>query len=390
MAARYCASCGRPLTDEEVQFGVSMCGACAASASEASSTPAEDISLPRQPPGGESTVNLRIDYPERLSRWLLFVKWLFVIPAYIALFLYAIAVSMTTFISFWAILFSGRYLSGGFEFARGYMALQARTYAYFPLLLTDQYPLASRPEKERAVRYDVEEPERLSRWLLLLKLASSLLSVVGTLTTLVAWFLVALVAVPIWFVILFMGRIPRGMFNFVVAVAQWIARVTAWQWLLRDDWSLFGTTTPVRVIVGAGAVAALGLTAFSYAGMPGITNDWLAEITGVDEGEAVVEQFLQAGRASDIEGAIALTVDPRGMRGEVENLIEDNRYLFEGFQNAKTAGWEFSKETGRDDTLELEGELVYESDPKGRFSAVLLKQEGTWKIASLWIERPPP
>ena len=108
-----------------------------------------------------TTVNLEIDYPERLSRWLLFVKWLFVIPAFIVVVLYGIAVFVTTFISFWAILFTGRCPSGLFEFARGYMTLYARTAAYFPLLLTDGYPLAQR-ELEEDVLYEAGYPDQPS------------------------------------------------------------------------------------------------------------------------------------------------------------------------------------------------------------------------------------
>ena len=246
--ARFCANCGNRLSTADWATGVTP------TAQEA--RPAEGHPPPSQPPEGGVPVNLRIDYPERLSRLLLFVKWLFVIPALIVVGLYGIAVFITTFISFWAILFTGRYPSGLFDFAREYMALYARTAAYFPLLLTDRYPLASRLETDEEVRYEVEQPEELSRGLLLLKLVTFFLGVVGTLTTLVAWFLVLLVAIPAWFVILFAGRFPRAMFNFTVSLAQWTVRVTAWQWLMRDEWSLFATTRPVAYLVGVGVLLA--------------------------------------------------------------------------------------------------------------------------------------
>jgi signal peptidase I len=238
-------------------------------------TPAEGISSTSQPRQSDASVNLHIDYPERLSRWLLLVKWLFVIPSVIVLFLYGMAVFITTFISFWAILFTGRYPGGLFGFARGYMALQARTYAYFPLLLTDQYPLASRLEAEKDVRYEIEEPERLSRGLLLLKLLSFLLDVVGTLTGVMA-FVLFLAAIPAWFAILFTGRYPRGVFDFMVAVAQWIARATAWEYLLRDEWRLFATTPVVGLFVGTGALAAalLGLLAITPLAGSAILQDF--------------------------------------------------------------------------------------------------------------------
>jgi len=211
-----------------------------------------------------TNVNLKVEYPDSLSRRLLFVKWLLAIPPLILLSLYGIAVLVTTFISFWAILFTRRYPGGLFDFARGYMALQARTYSYFPLLLTDQYPLADRLDSERAVHYEVEEPERLSRWLLLLKLGSFLLGVVSGLTAFAA-FALAIVAIPAWFAILFTGRYPRTMFNFTTAVAQWCARVTTWEFLMRDEWSLFARTSGVGAMVVVGALATVGLGLFNYA-----------------------------------------------------------------------------------------------------------------------------
>lgn len=216
--------------------------------------PAEESSFPVQPPQAGTTVNLRVDYPERLSRWLLLVKWLFVIPANIVLAFYGIAVFITTFISFWAILITGRYPRGLFGFARGYMNLWARTIAYYPLLLTDRYPLANEGS-ELTVHYEVEEPERLSRRLLLLKLVSFVLGIVFTLAGMAA-FVLDIVAIPAWLAILFTGRYPRGIFDFMVTVAQWIARVTAWQYLMRDEPRLFATTPGGGILVGTGAVAA--------------------------------------------------------------------------------------------------------------------------------------
>ena len=103
--------------------------------------------------GVETSVNLEIDYPKQLSRPLLFVKWLFVIPALIGVVLYGIAVFITTFLSFWVLLITGKYPSGLFDFG-GVMSFQARTYAYFPLLMTDVYPFDDKGD----VRYKVERP----------------------------------------------------------------------------------------------------------------------------------------------------------------------------------------------------------------------------------------
>ncbi len=89
-------------------------------------------------------VTLTIDYPDKLSRgWLLlkvFFGWFYVgIPHYIILGLYGIAVSIVTFIAFFAILFTGKYPRGMFDFVVGYMRWSNNVTAYLGLL-RDEYP----------------------------------------------------------------------------------------------------------------------------------------------------------------------------------------------------------------------------------------------------------
>ena len=57
-----------------------------------------------------------VEYPEELSRWLIFVKWLLDFPHFIILYLLGIASSVVGFIAFFAILFTKRYPQGLFDF----------------------------------------------------------------------------------------------------------------------------------------------------------------------------------------------------------------------------------------------------------------------------------
>lgn len=93
----------------------------------------------------DSPVKLSIDYPERLSRGVLLLKfffgWLYVgIPHGIILWLYGIAVFVVVFISWWAILFTARYPKWAFNFVLGYLRWQLRVGAYVTYYLTDVYP----------------------------------------------------------------------------------------------------------------------------------------------------------------------------------------------------------------------------------------------------------
>jgi hypothetical protein len=97
------------------------------------------------PGGGASTVtggypvDFEARYPERMSRWLIFVKWLLVIPHFIVLWFLHIAAFFVTIVAWFAILFTGRYPQGMFRFVEGVLRWTNRASAYY-LLMTDEYP----------------------------------------------------------------------------------------------------------------------------------------------------------------------------------------------------------------------------------------------------------
>lgn len=80
-----------------------------------------------------------ISYPSELSRWMIFIKWLLVIPNVIVLFVLLLCAFVTTTIAWFAILFGGTYPESLFKFAVGVMRWQARVNAYTNLM-TDKYP----------------------------------------------------------------------------------------------------------------------------------------------------------------------------------------------------------------------------------------------------------
>ena len=85
-------------------------------------------------------MTLEVDYDENLSRWLIFVKWLLAIPHYIVLLFLLIAAYVAVFIAFFAILFTGRYPRGLFDFVVGTVRWLIRVQAYAHWLMTDRYP----------------------------------------------------------------------------------------------------------------------------------------------------------------------------------------------------------------------------------------------------------
>jgi len=90
----------------------------------------------------EQAVHLDFAYPDarQLNRWLPLVKWFLAIPHYVVLFFLAIASLVAIIVAWFAILFTGTYPKGLFDFVVGVLRWSNRVTGYAFLLVTDQYP----------------------------------------------------------------------------------------------------------------------------------------------------------------------------------------------------------------------------------------------------------
>ncbi len=91
----------------------------------------------------QQAVHLDLDYPDAaqdLNRFLPIVKWILAIPHYIALAVLGVASVVVTVIAWFAIIFTGRYPRGMFQFVVGVGRWSLRVEAYVFLLITDRYP----------------------------------------------------------------------------------------------------------------------------------------------------------------------------------------------------------------------------------------------------------
>ncbi len=88
-------------------------------------------------------VSLEWRYPDvktELNRWLPLVKWFLAIPHYIVLFFLSIGAFFVTIFAWFAILFTGRYPRGAFDYLRGVQRWFVRVNGYAFTLVTDRYP----------------------------------------------------------------------------------------------------------------------------------------------------------------------------------------------------------------------------------------------------------
>ena len=91
----------------------------------------------------EQSVHLDPDYPDvpvKLNRWLPLVTWFLAIPHYIVLFVLGIGAFLAVVIAWFAILFSGQYPRGLFDYVVGVDRWAVRVNANAVLLVTDTYP----------------------------------------------------------------------------------------------------------------------------------------------------------------------------------------------------------------------------------------------------------
>jgi hypothetical protein len=205
-----------------------------------------------------------------LSRWRWLVKWLLVLPHVVVLAFLWVAVSVLTVVAGIAILFTGRYPRGIFDFNVGVMRWTWRVSFYaISAFGTDRYPPFSlQPDPTYPADFTVEHPEHLSRGLVLVKwwlLAIPHYLVVALFTG--GWGLgwtggwrltgggglIAVLALVAGLLLLVTSKYPPELFDVVMGLNRWCYRVLAYAALMRDEYPPFrldvggtdpGTTVP--------------------------------------------------------------------------------------------------------------------------------------------------
>jgi hypothetical protein len=173
-------------------------------------------------------VTFDVDYPEQQSRWVTLFRLILAIPVYIPASIINGAVGSIGQFAFVTILFRKKYPRWAFDFlAVGYRYYYGAL-AYL-LLLRDEYgPF----DDIGTVRVDFEYPEKLNRWLPLVKW---LLAIPHYIVLYLLWIVYVIVLIIAWFAILITGKHPRALFDFGVAVNRWSLRVTAYAFALTTD-----------------------------------------------------------------------------------------------------------------------------------------------------------
>jgi hypothetical protein len=190
------------------------------------------------------SVKGELSLPPSRGWWLL--KWLLALPHYIVLAFLWIAFVFVCIIAFFAILFTGKYPRGLFDFNVGVLRWSWRVgfYAY-SALGTDKYPPFSLESSDYPAGLEIKYPRKLSRGLVLVKwwlLAIPHYIVVNFIQGGYWWggaglaFYLAIIAA---IALLFTGKYPEDIFKLVMGMNRWSYRVAAYASLMTDEYPPF-------------------------------------------------------------------------------------------------------------------------------------------------------
>ena len=177
-------------------------------------------------------VQFDVDYPEaERNRLTVAFRVVLAIPALIVLWVINTTRALLFLPPLLLILFRNKYPRWWFDWNLQLLRFENRVVSYL-LLLRDEYPST---DEEQSVHLDIGYPDvagELNRGLPLVKW---LLAIPHYVVLAVLGIAVTVTVVVGWFIVLFTGRLPRGLFDFTVGVLRWSNRVTGYAYILVTD-----------------------------------------------------------------------------------------------------------------------------------------------------------
>jgi len=181
-------------------------------------------------------VTFEANYVERRNRLTTFFRLILAIPLTIWLYVYEIVASIALVIAWFAIVITGNYPRGLYDFVAGFVRFLARFTAY-TVLLCDPYPsFGGSDDPAYPVRMDFQRLESYSR-------AKTFFRIILAIPILVLRYVMALLleigAIAAWIVIVITGKMPRGLFDLMVLANSYCARSDAYVCLLSETYPPF-------------------------------------------------------------------------------------------------------------------------------------------------------
>ena len=193
--------------------------------------PASDVSYP---------ITLDLEAPYEIARWRPFVHFFMGIPHFIINQALQALTMAVTFVAFFAILFTKKYPEGLFRFS-----VMAQRYNWrvgsFALFMRESYPpfefdMELEDPGTDPARFSAQYPVVLNRWLPLVKFFLAIPHFLVFAVLAIAGMFVVFAS---FFAVLFTGKYPEGMRNFLVGTTRYYNRVAAYVMLMTDQYPPF-------------------------------------------------------------------------------------------------------------------------------------------------------
>jgi hypothetical protein len=191
-----------------------------------------------------NSVTFEMDYVEKRSRLTTFFRLLLAIPHFIVLSFWGIAAGIVVIIAWFALLFTGRYPQGMYDFVAAFLRYSTSVYGY-TFLAADVYPpFTGSPDAEYPVRLIIGPPKpEYSRMKVLFRI---ILAIPPLLITYAMQIVAQVGAILAWFAIVFLGRQPKALQDMIQLGLSYQQRAYAYVLLLTEDWPSF-TDEPAAV-----------------------------------------------------------------------------------------------------------------------------------------------
>lgn len=176
------------------------------------------------------------EYAERHSRLTTFFRYLLAIPQFIVLAIYGFVVFFAVVAAWFALVFTGRYPQGLYDFIAGFLRYSTAVQGYLGLLV-DRYPPFGPDTTGYPVQLLLPPPKaEYSRAKALFRLILAIPPYVIAYAMSLVWQLGAFIS---WFVILITGKLPKGLHDMIVLGMSYQQRAYAYFLLLTEDWPPF-------------------------------------------------------------------------------------------------------------------------------------------------------
>jgi hypothetical protein len=181
------------------------------------------------------------EYVEQRSRLTTFFRYILIIPHLIVLFFWGIAGAFAVVAAWFALLFTGRYPQGLYDFLAGLLRYTTAVYGY-SALLTDQYPPFSGDTDDYPVRLRVPPPKpEYDRLKVLLRIFLVIPVALIAYAMRVVWYVGSFIA---WFAVVILGKQPKGLQDMIALGLSYDMRAFAYMMLLTEDWPPFMDPQP--------------------------------------------------------------------------------------------------------------------------------------------------